>query len=60
MIKMQPAIPVLQHTVKALLKSGEQAAAKNASRAPDNVRTRAETLNDSLEEIGSMFREGAI
>ncbi len=57
MIKTQPAIPILQHTVKALLKSGEQAAAKSASRAPDNVRTRAETLNDSLEEIGSMFSE---
>ncbi|KOC91364.1 type III secretion system gatekeeper subunit SctW [Winslowiella iniecta] len=57
MIKMQPALPAMQHTLKALIKAGESAATKNAARAPDNVATRAETLNDSLEEIGSMFSE---
>ncbi|MCU5773672.1 type III secretion system gatekeeper subunit SctW [Erwiniaceae bacterium BAC15a-03b] len=57
MIKMQPAIPAMQHTLKALLKGTEAAAAKNANRGPDNVRTRAETQADSLEEIGSMFSE---
>lgn len=57
MIKMQPGLPAMQHTLKALLKAGESNATKHAARAPDNVATRAATLNDSLEEIGTMFSE---
>ena len=56
MIKMQHAL-LVPLALKALHKGTEQSAAKNASHGPDNVRTRTETLNDSLEEIGMMFSE---
>lgn len=56
MIKIQHAIPALAHSLKALHKGAEQAAAKSGT-SPDNVRVRAETLNDALEEIGAMFSE---
>lgn len=56
MIKMQHAL-LVPLALKALHKGSEQSAAKNAAHSPDNVRTRTETLNDSLEEIGVMFSE---
>ena len=56
MIKMQHALPALPHSLKALHKAAELAG-KGGAHAPDNARVRAETLNDSLEEIGAMFSE---
>lgn len=55
MLKIQHAIPALAHSLKALHKNTQQAAGKN--NAPDNVRVRAESLNDAMEEIGAMFSE---
>lgn len=56
MIKMQHALPALPHSLKAQHKAAELAG-KGGAHSPDNARVRAETLNDSLEEIGAMFSE---
>lgn len=55
MLKIQHAIPALAHSLKALHKNTPQAAGK--TNVPDNVRVRAESLNDAMEEIGAAFSE---
>ncbi|WP_312478702.1 type III secretion system gatekeeper subunit SctW [Kosakonia cowanii] len=55
MFKIQHAIPALAHSLKALHKNTPQAAGK--TNVPDNVRVRAEALNDAMEEIGAAFSE---
>ncbi|MFI8318168.1 type III secretion system gatekeeper subunit SctW [Kosakonia cowanii] len=55
MLKIQHAIPALAHSLKALHKNTPQAPGK--TNVPDNVRVRAESLNDAMEEIGAAFSE---
>lgn len=55
MLKIQHAIPALAHSLKALHRNTPQAAGK--TNVPDNVRVRAESLNDAMEEIGAAFSE---
>lgn len=55
MLKIQHAIPALAHSLKALHKNTQQAAGKN--NVPDNVRVRADSIADAMEEIGAAFSE---
>lgn len=63
MLKVQPQLPAMNHAMKALVKGGESAATKNANPLSNNtysrnmVPSRADSLTDSLEEIGTMFSE---